>query len=364
MNCFSDMLKILHVTDAYAAGVQVYIDNLARMQTRAGNKVHLFALNRHDVVFQNLQTLPEAHVKILGTSNILNLLKLTRLVSQHCEEFDFIHLHSSRMGTLGRLLAIFHPKSVFLYTPHGYSFLRQDIKKLSRFFFKSIERILGYVPNATVLCVGFKEFDEAKKLKSKKLSILRALIDVPTEMLKSSSTTENSLIKFGFLCRNTHAKDPNYFLEIAYRFRESAEFIWIGANREEFQHDQRANKVTFLGQLDHDEALIELNKCNALLVTSLWEGLPLNVIEAQLMGLPVVIRDTISIPELVIHERSCFVFHSVTEIEEIIEQIKFNNNHTNQMISFAKVLALNYFSSTLNQKKWIVEYEMAKKRNN
>ncbi len=69
---------------------------------------------------------------------MLNLLKK--------ENFDIIHLHSSKAGFLGRVEArICNQQNTVLYTTHGISFLRKDIsnKKLQLYIF--LEKNRGFM---------------------------------------------------------------------------------------------------------------------------------------------------------------------------------------------------------------------------
>lgn len=74
-----------------------------------------------------------------------------------------------------------------------------------------------------------------------------------------------------------------------------------------------ADKVVFLGQLPGDQVRREMNDADIFVLTSVTaangdtEGVPVSLIEAQLLGLPVVSSRHAGIPELVVHNETGFL---------------------------------------------------------
>ena len=353
------MLRILHLTDAYAAGVRIYIDNLATSQHKAGHEVRVMALLRDDAKFDNPSELPESQYTFLGTNSFTNLVKMTKRLIGIVENYDYIHLHSSRMGAIGRIVALKYPKKTFLYTPHGYAFLRKDVSGWQRKLFRIIEASLSKVPNTYILCVGAREFSEAESIQSERIGILRALIEVPNKLVNFGRLSSSDKLRIAFMCRNTPAKDPEFFLKLVAASKLRAEYVWIGATRDEFEISLTPSEISFLGPLDHENALAELAKCNVLVVTSLWEGLPLNVVEAQMMGLLVVIRDTIEIPELIKDKLTGYTFSTIEQYSDILHSILLNDDLNSEIVLEASKNAMQLFSIELNETAWISSYQKA-----
>jgi len=264
-------MRILHVTDAYAAGVKQYIDNLAQKQVQQGNEVHVLALTRRDVSFDLRPNFRSFHLKIYGRNSIPNILKLTFKLVLVANNFDYIHLHSSRFGLIGRFISLFRKKTKYFYTPHGYAHLRKDIGQLQRKIYHKIESLTGQISGVKTLAVGTNEFEETRSLGLDNVDILRALINIPNELVKLQRFKQNTRPKIAYLCRNSPAKDPAYFLKLAKLNSDIADFFWIGANTSEFEDAEISNYVCLLGQLDHEEALKALDRFDVLVVTSLWE---------------------------------------------------------------------------------------------
>lgn len=66
--------------------------------------------------------------------------------------------------------------------------------------------------------------------------------------------------------------------------------------------------VTLLGRLDEDQVRAEMAQADAFVLSSLMEGLPVVLMEAMAMGLPVVAPRVAGIPELVEEGRSGILF--------------------------------------------------------
>jgi glycosyltransferase involved in cell wall biosynthesis len=107
------------------------------------------------------------------------------------------------------------------------------------------------------------------------------------------------------------AKNHKFFLEIAVQIRKrlpEAHFLLIGDGPLRAQIETRAQE---LGLQDHahflgtrsDVPSLMRTSMDALLFPSLWEGLPLTVIEAQAAGLPNVISDEIADEAVLFPER-------------------------------------------------------------
>ena len=66
-------------------------------------------------------------------------------------------------------------------------------------------------------------------------------------------------------------------------------------------------QVTFLGALEHADALAALAQARVMLLPSLWEGLPVSVLEAMHRGIPVVASNVPGTDELVIDGRTGYL---------------------------------------------------------
>jgi len=225
---------------------------------------------------------------------------------------SLIHLHSSIAGGVGRLASLGLDVPV-VYTPHCYRFTRRDVGVTGRVVAWWLEWFLVRL-RATVRVVGSQhEYCESMAL-SKTSPV--ALIRNPVQLGSICETGEcrmadHTCITVG---RLTKVKAPDRFLQIASslaKLHPDVEFIWVGDGeaRHEFlrQADSLGVRVKLTGWLPRKEVLRLVERCCVYLQTSLSEGLPLSVLEAMGVGVPVILSDIDAHRELVTHGVDGFI---------------------------------------------------------
>jgi hypothetical protein len=245
--------------------------------------------------------------------SLLHLIKELRRIQP-----DVVHLHSSKAGVLGRVACfLLFKKTNLFYTPHGYSFLRTDTSNLNKKFYHAIERSFqGIFGGATIAC-GDTEFEIAKTIG--KSHLVRNGIDIE-KVQKYSSKNNNTVLTIGIVGRITSARNPTLFNEIALR-HSNLNFVWIGDG--ELQPLLTAPNIGITGWfLDREDALTALNNIDVYIQTSLWEGLPIAVLEAMAMQKPVLATNIIGNKDVVGHNETGFLFDEIDELDNYIEILK------------------------------------------
>ncbi len=231
---------------------------------------------------------------------------------------DRIHAHSSKAGALVRLA---FPKGQvpLLYSPHGYSFLRRDVSSMARFFYWSIERLLGYVPHVTVAC-GIAEYARACLVSRRAVYIpnMMDLTVLDTALLSSRRSSHRSSGGSGELWVGTAGgirpqKNFPLFCAVAKAFEGShVRFVWVGGG-EIPTSVSVPNNLEVTGWLDHASTLSRLAACDVYMQTSLWEGLSLAVLEGMALGLPILATPAPGNAELVIDGHNGYLCQSVED---------------------------------------------------
>jgi glycosyltransferase involved in cell wall biosynthesis len=199
---------------------------------------------------------------------------------------DVVHLHSSFAGLL-RLVVSPSLAERVVYTPHGYAFMRDDFCKAVRALTLGAELTLQR--RSGTIAVGTGEAEQCRRyLRSTRVSVLHNRVN--TRTIPSHNPASRPLV--ANLSRITKHKAADRFAAVATALSTEADFLWIGDGdsglKERYFHDSPV-KVT--GWLSPDEALEHLSRAHVLLSCSRAEGLPLSVVEAQAMGIPVVLSD-------------------------------------------------------------------------
>ena len=229
-------------------------------------------------------------------------VELRRIYRKH--KPDIIHLHSSKAGTLGRLV---FPRKRVVYTVPGFDSIRLAFRK-----FMPVERLLQRACSAIV---GVSAYDEKNLLSE---GITRNVAVVRNGIYKPDCGAVEELDLFSryskcVLCiaRMQPPKDPALFIETA-RLLPQYGFIWIG-NQESVEHlgDIPAN-CHFLGNMVNAGAYCA--QADLFMLPSNYEGLPMVIIEAMSCGRPVVASDVGGVSEIVRNEINGYTLPNKAEL--------------------------------------------------
>lgn len=288
-------MRIFHIiTLSSVGGAQSVVVNLANAQV-GGNEVWVIS-SASGEAWKALR--PEVKVigirqlrRSIGWRDVIVLLKLFYYRLKYRP--DVVHLHSSKMGALGRLA--FSPQRT-VYTVHGFDSIR-----VANRFFLSVEKALkGWC----VRIVGVSLYDEknlmAEGIRKKVTYIYNGIDDksmIDVESVNSGIRKDMGKIRQEFdkvvicIARDDAPKRIDLFIEISRLLPECA-FVWIGNNA---KHEKGEN-VFLMGQIPLAWQLLEYT--DVFVLPSNYEGLPVSIIEALAFGKPVVASNVGGITEL------------------------------------------------------------------
>lgn len=311
---------ILHITEVSSGGVLPVIISLCN--GCADEYDIYFAYGIRPDTPNNIEELFDKRIKIIKISsftrnlNIRQDLKAAKEIKDIIRKIhpDIIHFHSTKAGFVGRLSTIFY-KGKKLYTPHGYSFLKQDENRVKREIYKIVEYLLAKTGSITVAC-GERELKEAKKIDRKAICIENGIDTTYIDSLVNSSTLEKHHFTIYTAGRIGPQKNPWMFNEIAKRFSD-IQFVWIGGGKEEELH---AGNITVTGFVARDDVIRFADGYDCYLSCSLWEGLPIALEEAMYMGKICIVSNIPGNNELIDNECG-FLFRDIAECEEQIRYV-------------------------------------------
>ncbi|MFE3868374.1 glycosyltransferase [Flavobacterium sp. LS2P90] len=323
-------MKVVHVVEAVAGGVHTYFKDLSfffgdpEIKQTIDTTI-IYSGNRKEIDSDKIKQEFSNVVSLIELSMVRNFspikdLKSTLELAAALRKLkpDVIHFHSSKAGVLGRFVCflLFKKKKLF-YTPHGYSFLRTDIsnwnKKVYWMIEKSFQKLFG---GETIAC-GDTEYEIAKTIG--KSFLVRNGIDIEYVNNKIAEH-KNEVLTIGIVGRITFARNPKLFNSIALKFPDF-NFVWIGDG--ELRHQITAPNIRITGWfLERDNALTELNAIDIYIQTSLWEGLPIAVLEAMAMKKPVLATNIIGNKDVVCHNETGFLFNEIDELDNYFEILK------------------------------------------
>ena len=284
------------------------------------------------------------------TKDLKALLEIRKIVKN--EKPDIVHLHSSKAGILGRVAI--HEKNIkMFYNPHGFSFLKKDDSKIKRFIYKSIEKVAAILNRkCTIIGCSKGEYEESRKLNKNSININNGItinkIDEELENEQKSKIDYNNL-RVCTVGRIGFQKNPELFNEIAENFPE-IQFIWIGDG--ELKNELTSPNIKITGWKERKEVLNELNKNDIFLLPSLWEGLPISLLEAMYMQKICIVSSCIGNRDVIENGKNGFIINSVEDFEEIIKNI-MKNKDIDKITEQAKKDVLEKY----NTDKMVEEYE-------
>lgn len=313
-----------YIQDNYRNEIEIEVavgDNglLVHKLNELGIKVHILNSLKHDI---------NPIIDYKGYKEIKSIISKGK--------YDVVHCHSTKAGILGRLAAYRLKVNIILYTVHGFWPILQYngiIRKAAII----VERILEKLTTDMVF-ISKHDIEMAKQFKlyhPKTSSLIYNSITMPEVkkgVLKSELGMKQEVRIIGNVSRVDEVKNPVRFIEIAREYahlypRENTVFVWIGDG---LLMDQVSllvskhgltGKVFFIGFRDNAERYMA--DFNLLLMTSIWEGIPITILEAIELNIPVLSTDVGGICEIIGKKN----VYGITQTNRDIA-LKLNDVHT------------------------------------
>lgn len=266
--------------------------------------------------------------EINPVKDLITLFKFYRYFKT--EKFDIVHTHSSKSGLLGRLAAKLAGTPKIIHHVHGYAF-HEFSSAPQRILYQTIERIAHRFCHAVV----FVNREEALMsyhhlgLPAEKMICIANGVDLeqfsPRKIITQSFPGSNPIIlppsrkgelTMAMIGRLDEQKNPLQLAEFAWalakiRPEKNWRILVIGGGileeklRQKVNELDLQNRVIFCGWVDDVSTLIPY--IDIQLSFSLWEGLPLNLIEAAASGIPVVASNIKGNREVVVDNQTGFL---------------------------------------------------------
>lgn len=305
--------KILYIVEAMGGGIFTYIVDLANELVESYNIYIAYAVRKQtpsDYINYFDKRIHLIKVENFIRSVGLNDLKASFEIKKIAEKVkpDIIHLHSSKAGALGRW--IFNGKKIpVFYTPHGYSFLMSSHSKGKRAIYKFIEMISAKRTCTTISC-SEGEHQETLKLTNDALYVNNGINTKKLDrMINLADRIEHSFTVFT-LGRICYQKNPRMFNKIA-EVMPNVKFLWIGDG--ELKNELVAKNIKITGWVDRKTAIQYAVNADVFLLTSLWEGLPMSLLEAMYMKKLCVVSDVIGNRDVIQNSKNGYVCKNVDE---------------------------------------------------
>lgn len=341
-------LKLLYIVEAMGGGVFTYIVDLTNALADRYSIYIAFAIRiqtpsdykRYFDKRIHLLEVEELTRSIDPVNDLKAFLKIKRIAKEI--QPDIIHLHSSKAGTLGRW-AFNGYKIPILYTPHGYSFLMSNQSKLKRIIYKMIEALSAKRYCTTVSC-SRSEHEETLKLTKRAVYVDNSINMIQLQKLIDSIDIEEkkqpfTVFTLGRICSQ---KNPALFNTIA-TMMPDIHFLWIGDG--ELREQLTAPNIEVTGWLERSRALQKALEADAFLLPSLWEGMPISLLESMFMRKPCIVSDVIGNHDVIHNGKNGYVCSEVSEFKESIEKCK--SDQINDILENAYQDIVNHYNTQI-----------------
>lgn len=130
------------------------------------------------------------------------------------------------------------------------------------------------------------------------------------------------------------------FNEIAKNF-PNIQFTWIGDG--ELRSELTSKNITITGWLERKDVLKELNNNDIFILTSLWEGLPISLLEAMYLKKICIVSEVIGNRDVIDNNNGYILYNNEKDILKLVKS-KDNKKIVEQAY---KDVALNYNSTKM-----------------
>lgn len=275
-------LRVLHVSACVGGGVPQAI--LDHVRATPDQQHHVLWPASNDEVDADgvaaTYALPKSPLKALA--RIKSTIRAVRP--------DIVIAHSSVAGVLTRLL----PQTGFIviYQPHGYAFEAPHRPTWQR---NAIRRIEAFLAGRAITLIGItpRELQLSKDLGARDVTWVPNCSHACVPCDSQSPVSKSDGIRVVTAGRIVPQKDPEFFARVARAVTMQdprITFTWIGDGDAALRKVLVASGVTVTGWRPPETAWQLMHSSSLYVHTAAYEGFPLTVADAAMLGLPLALR--------------------------------------------------------------------------
>ncbi|WP_316833070.1 glycosyltransferase [Pedobacter aquatilis] len=286
--------------------------------------------------------------------------KVKKIIST--EKIDLIHAHGTRANS-NTFYSAKALKIPLIYTVHGWSF-HPDQNKVIKLIRTLSERFLVRVSNKTI-CVSESNLTEGKR----NFPMSNAVVIVnginkdkfdPDKIypdIRKEFEIGLDEVVVGYIARITHQKSPLTFLRSIADVPSRAKYLIVGNGDLKPQMLQLAeelnlkNKLIFLDFRKDIPAI--LNSIDIFCLPSLWEGLPIALLEAMAMRKAIIASEIDGITDLIINNENGLIIPplDIKKLALALELLITDKSFRNKLGKQAELtVKKNYNITTMTRK--------------
>ena len=263
--------------------------------------------------------------------DLLAMIEMVRFIKKN--KIDIVHTHSSKAGILGRFAGAAAKAKIIIHTVHGWSFndfqnllVRQFYVGLERLSAKFTDKIIA-VSNHDIQKGLAHNIGSGSQYALVRYGIPRVQFGTRDPTIRKELGISPEAWVIGTSACFKPQKAPEDFVRFAFLARQvfpQARFLWVGDGV------LRKKIEKLITQFNLEEQFILLgwrrdiprilSAMDAFVLTSLWEGLPIAVLEAMASQVPVVATRTGGISEVISESETGFLV-SCHDMASMLEKV-------------------------------------------
>ncbi len=284
----NNKLKILMISSSSSLGGGT--KHMFTLGENINNNFEIFYAmpqNKNFLNYLNSENFIEISERKINLKDIFNLIDFIKLNS-----IDIIHAHGKGASVLSRIIKLFINKKL-IYTFHGIHLQCHSWPK--RLIYITYEYLTGWLDSYKILVSKSEKIYAMKskiKLGKKFMIINNGVEDKPIKNLKKISLETIFVIS---ICRFVEQKNIKEILNIASKL-PNLNFTIIGNGPlwDQMNYWIKKNNLDNVRLIGEQKDIFKyLYQSDIYLSTSLYEGLPISILEAMSIGLPIVASNVI-----------------------------------------------------------------------
>lgn len=294
-------------------------------------------------------------------NNLKAYKELERIINEN--NYKIIHCHTPVGGFLTRLAARKSRKKEtrVIYTAHGFHFYK-GAPLLNWIIYYPLEKWMAHYTDC-LITINKEDYEIAKKkLKVKQVEFVHG-VGMNTQRFNTMITEDDKKNKrkglgikeddivFTYVAELNKNKNQIMLIQVIEKLKEeykNIKLLLVGncnnkqVYQEEIEKRNLENEVYLLGRRVDIQEILAIT--NIYLASSIREGLPVNIMEAMYMGLPIIATDNRGHRELVNNNENGFIIKTkqdmIYRIKEIIENQELREKMKKNNIEYIKKYTL------------------------
>lgn len=351
-------MRILHITKKYPnalGGDAIVVQNLEEQQKKNGHEVFILTtncddiINKKDLIKFGLKDTP-ANLDNITIKRFISLINLFFKSFSLIKELhpDIVHSHSVDMGYI-MSFACRKYNTPLIETYHAGSFNDKKYPLTKRLLDKFLFKISKF---NKIIVLGKNLLKDFKREK------INGAIYIPNGVNQTNilhRKNKSKKIRFIFVGRLEDQKGLEYLIDAVnevVKLNKNFEILLIGEGskkeelRKKINNLKLKNYFNFLGSKSNKEVIRSYSTSDIFILPSLWEGLPLTLLEALASGLPVITTDVGGISDICTDNENALIIppKNTREIKDAMIRLINNPRLRKQLGENGRQLVKNKYS--------------------